>query len=81
MMEKKFSEKSTDKEEDEEDGDENPRDGRKSSNRTIEERKKTPSSGSVRQYIRSKNPRLRWTPDLHICFVHAVESLGGQDRE
>lgn len=35
---------------------------------------------SVRQYVRSKMPRLRWTPDLHRCFVHAVERLGGQDR-
>ncbi|XP_073268317.1 uncharacterized protein [Populus alba] len=25
-------------------------------------------------------PRLRWTPDLHHCFVHAVERLGGEDR-
>ncbi|KAM6602027.1 hypothetical protein CsatA_021636 [Cannabis sativa] len=24
-------------------------------------------------------PRLRWTPDLHRCFVHAVERLGGED--
>ncbi|XP_047329732.1 putative Myb family transcription factor At1g14600 [Impatiens glandulifera] len=38
------------------------------------------NSGSVRQYIRSKNPRLRWTPDLHLCFIHAVQRLGGQDR-
>ncbi|CAN6443743.1 unnamed protein product [Victoria cruziana] len=37
-------------------------------------------TGSVRQYVRSKMPRLRWTPDLHLCFVHAVERLGGQDR-
>ncbi|MCO5584698.1 hypothetical protein L7F22_038630 [Adiantum nelumboides] len=36
--------------------------------------------GSVRQYIRSKMPRLRWTPDLHHCFVQAVERLGGQER-
>ncbi|KAK2974071.1 hypothetical protein RJ640_013580 [Escallonia rubra] len=36
--------------------------------------------GSVRQYIRSKVPRLRWTPDLHHCFVHAIEGLGGQDK-
>ncbi|KAK3019662.1 hypothetical protein RJ639_003858 [Escallonia herrerae] len=36
--------------------------------------------GSVRQYIRSKVPRLRWTPDLHHCFVHAIERLGGQDK-
>lgn len=35
---------------------------------------------SVRQYIRSKMPRLRWTPDLHSSFVHAVERLGGQER-
>ncbi|WOL08230.1 hypothetical protein Cni_G16982 [Canna indica] len=35
---------------------------------------------SVRQYNRSKTPRLRWTPDLHLSFVHAVERLGGQDR-
>jgi hypothetical protein len=40
---------------------------------------KAASTGSVRQYIRSKMPRLRWTPDLHLCFVHAVERLGGQD--
>jgi hypothetical protein len=32
----------------------------------------------VRQYIRSKVPRLRWTPELHRCFVHAIERLGGQ---
>ncbi|KAL2628724.1 hypothetical protein R1flu_013410 [Riccia fluitans] len=38
------------------------------------------SGGQVRQYVRSKMPRLRWTPDLHLCFVHAVERLGGQDR-
>lgn len=36
---------------------------------------------SVRQYNRSKTPRLRWTPDLHLSFVHAVERLGGQDSK
>ncbi|XP_058731664.1 uncharacterized protein LOC131603377 [Vicia villosa] len=47
---------------------------------------KVRSSGSnerrngVRQYVRSKMPRLRWTPDLHHSFVHAVERLGGQER-
>lgn len=53
-----------------------------SSNSTVEENngKKT-NSGSVRQYVRSKTPRLRWTPDLHLCFVHAVERLGGQDSK
>ncbi|XP_028761716.1 uncharacterized protein LOC114720249 [Neltuma alba] len=35
---------------------------------------------SVRQYVRSKMPRLRWTPDLHLAFVLAVERLGGQER-
>lgn len=33
----------------------------------------------VRQYVRSKMPRLRWTPDLHLAFVNAVERLGGQE--
>ncbi|KAF8389619.1 hypothetical protein HHK36_024138 [Tetracentron sinense] len=37
-------------------------------------------NGAVRQYIRSKVPRLRWTPDLHHCFVHAIERLGGQEK-
>lgn len=37
-------------------------------------------SGGVRQYNRSKVPRLRWTPDLHHCFVHAIHKLGGQDK-
>ncbi|KAK7306531.1 hypothetical protein VNO77_44478 [Canavalia gladiata] len=36
--------------------------------------------GTVRQYVRSKMPRLRWTPELHLSFVHAVETLGGQER-
>ncbi|KAH7544982.1 hypothetical protein FEM48_Zijuj01G0043800 [Ziziphus jujuba var. spinosa] len=34
----------------------------------------------VREYVRSKMPRLRWTPDLHRSFVHAVEQLGGQEN-
>ncbi|XP_014757684.1 transcription factor NIGT1 isoform X3 [Brachypodium distachyon] len=38
------------------------------------------SSTSVRPYVRSKNPRLRWTPELHLCFLRAVQRLGGQDR-
>ncbi|XP_020541306.1 putative Myb family transcription factor At1g14600 isoform X2 [Jatropha curcas] len=40
----------------------------------------TLKSPMVRPYVRSKMPRLRWTPDLHHCFVHAVERLGGEDR-
>ncbi|KAI3447810.1 hypothetical protein Pfo_004475 [Paulownia fortunei] len=55
----------------------NLKDGRTSSNSTVEEsEKKTP----VRPYVRSKMPRLRWTPDLHLRFLQAVERLGGQDR-
>ncbi|CAI9758882.1 unnamed protein product [Fraxinus pennsylvanica] len=51
--------------------------GGSSSNSTVEEgEKKT----LVRPYVRSKMPRLRWTPDLHLRFVNAVERLGGQDR-
>ncbi|XLR07789.1 hypothetical protein S83_035727, partial [Arachis hypogaea] len=34
----------------------------------------------VRQYVRSKMLRLRWTPNLHLSFVHAVQRLGGQER-
>ncbi|KAG5237431.1 two-component response regulator ARR [Salix suchowensis] len=55
--------------------------GESTSNSSVEENgKKATSTGSVRQYVRSKMPRLRWTPDLHLCFVHAVERLGGQER-
>lgn len=38
-------------------------------------------SPMVRPYVRSKMPRLRWTPDLHRCFVHAVQRLGGEDSK
>ena len=57
--------------------------GGSSSNSTIEENtddKKT-KNPTVRPYVRSKTPRLRWTPDLHLRFVHAVERLGGPDSE
>lgn len=36
--------------------------------------------GAVRQYIRSKVPRLRWTPELHRCFIHAIQTLGGHHK-
>jgi len=39
------------------------------------------SPSSVRPYVRSKNPRLRWTTELHLCFLRAVDRLGGQDRK
>ncbi|OIS98104.1 PREDICTED: two-component response regulator ARR18-like [Nicotiana attenuata] len=54
-----------------------PKDGGSSSNSTVEEsEKKLP----VRPYVRSKMVRLRWTTDLHLRFVQAVERLGGQER-
>ncbi|CAK7343816.1 unnamed protein product [Dovyalis caffra] len=52
--------------------------GGSSSNSTVEESEK--KSSSVRPYVRSKMPRLRWTPELHLCFIKAVERLGGQER-
>ncbi|KHN36703.1 probable transcription factor KAN2 [Glycine soja] len=53
--------------------------GNLSSNNSSSEEGKERAS-TVRQYVRSKMPRLRWTPDLHLAFVHAVERLGGQER-
>ncbi|KAL3830207.1 hypothetical protein ACJIZ3_019009 [Penstemon smallii] len=53
------------------------KDGGSSSNSTVEESENKPS---VRPYIRSKMPRLRWTHDLHLRFINAVERLGGQER-
>ncbi|KAI3991452.1 hypothetical protein MKX01_000539 [Papaver californicum] len=35
---------------------------------------------TVRQYVRSKMPRLRWTSDLHHSFIHCVERVGGQEK-
>ncbi|XP_020576831.1 putative Myb family transcription factor At1g14600 [Phalaenopsis equestris] len=70
----------SEKDEDDEEGEENPKTEGSSSNSTVEEGERKVSSGTVRQYNRSKIPRLRWTPDLHMCFVRAVERLGGQDR-
>lgn len=46
-----------------------------------EEEEEQRRSGSVRKYSRSKMPRLRWTPDLHLAFVNAVERLGGQESK
>ncbi|EPS65872.1 hypothetical protein M569_08906, partial [Genlisea aurea] len=34
----------------------------------------------IRPYVRSKVPRLKWSKDLHRCFVKAVERLGGEER-
>ncbi|KAK1368338.1 transcription repressor KAN1-like [Heracleum sosnowskyi] len=38
------------------------------------------SNSRIRPYVRSKNPRLRWSDELHKSFVLAVERLGGEDR-
>ncbi|KVI11415.1 uncharacterized protein LOC112507943 [Cynara cardunculus var. scolymus] len=53
------------------------KDGGSCSNSTVEESDKKPP---IRPYVRSKMPRLRWTDDLHLRFVQAVERLGGQER-
>ncbi|CAL5388470.1 unnamed protein product [Camellia sinensis] len=66
---------------DEEGCDENrPKNSESSSNSIDEEGEKKVTSTGVRPYIRSKVPRLRWTPDLHLCFLQAIERLGGQER-
>ena len=41
----------------------------------------TVSATRIRPYVRSKNPRLRWSEELHKSFVLAVERLGGEDRK
>ena len=35
--------------------------------------------GRVRPYVRSPVPRLRWTPELHRCFLNGVDMLGSQN--
>ncbi|KAK1409373.1 hypothetical protein QVD17_35899 [Tagetes erecta] len=63
-----------------------PKNGSTSSSSTVEEisdnnnNNNKKATGSVRPYVRSKNPRLRWTPGLHLRFVQAIERLGGQER-
>ncbi|KAI4333843.1 hypothetical protein L6164_018602 [Bauhinia variegata] len=52
--------------------------GNLSSNNSSTEGKER--TNTVRHYVRSKVPRLRWTPDLHLAFVRAVQRLGGQER-
>ncbi|KAE9602954.1 hypothetical protein Lal_00050003 [Lupinus albus] len=56
--------------------------GTSSNNRSITSSKEIGNErrSGVRQYVRSKMPRLRWTHDLHLSFVHAIERLGGQER-
>ncbi|EOA28305.1 hypothetical protein CARUB_v10024503mg [Capsella rubella] len=47
---------------------------------SVEDEDQVTSSNNVRQYVRSNMPRLRWTPDLHLSFVRAVQRLGGPHR-
>ncbi|GAB4857361.1 hypothetical protein Ancab_015270 [Ancistrocladus abbreviatus] len=54
--------------------------GGSSSNSTVEEGNDNKMTPTVRPYVRSKMPRLRWTPDLHLRFMQAIERLGGEDR-
>lgn len=61
------------------DNDSKTKNSASSSNSIVDESEKA-SSSAVRPYVRSKVPRLRWTPDLHLCFVQAVERLGGYER-
>ncbi|KAK1428653.1 hypothetical protein QVD17_17492 [Tagetes erecta] len=51
-------------------------------NNTVDQQEgeKMETKTRVRQYVRSKMPRLRWTHELHDLFVRAVERLGGQER-
>lgn len=52
-----------------------------SSNNSVVEEGEKDLPSEVRQYVRSKVPRLRWTPDLHLRFIQAVEKLGGLESK
>ncbi|KAH0467808.1 hypothetical protein IEQ34_002841 [Dendrobium chrysotoxum] len=49
-------------------------------NRFYGEKSSAAAAIGVRQYVKSKLPRLRWTSELHLLFVRAIERLGGQER-
>ncbi|KAK9193580.1 hypothetical protein WN944_004277 [Citrus x changshan-huyou] len=54
-----------------------PKNGGSSSNSTVEENDKKPP---VRPYVRSKMPRLRWTPDLHLRFMYRSKKIDDPGR-
>ncbi|CAK7330499.1 unnamed protein product [Dovyalis caffra] len=68
------------KSKDEEGDDESKTKNSASSSNSIVEESEKANSSRVRPYARSKVPRLRWTADLHLCFVQAVRRLGGHER-
>lgn len=41
---------------------------------------KTSSDGKTRRYVRTSAPRLKWTDELHYCFMRAIEILGGPQK-
>ncbi|GLU22847.1 hypothetical protein SLE2022_388920 [Rubroshorea leprosula] len=63
-----------------EDDEKRTEEGSSSNNNNVSSSDGRKDRRAVRQYVRSKLPRLRWTPDLHLSFVHAVERLGGQEK-
>ncbi|XLR07578.1 hypothetical protein HN51_062502 [Arachis hypogaea] len=65
--------------EDEEDNNEEEGNSTNPSSSSTASREGKRGSG-VNQYVRSMMPRLRWTPNLHLSFSHAVQRLGGQER-
>lgn len=72
--------RTTPSEENDDDGEECREASNKASCSKVEDQmEKKPSP--IRPYVRSKTPRLRWTPDLHRRFLQAVETLGGLESE
>ncbi|MFS7902818.1 putative transcription factor MYB-HB-like family [Helianthus anomalus] len=67
-------------EDDDDDGTKTKSSESSGNNSTVDQQEGEKTSTGVRQYVRSKMPRLRWTPELHHIFVRAVERLGGQER-
>ncbi|KAM0035647.1 putative histidine kinase response regulator and transcription factor RR-A-type family [Helianthus debilis subsp. tardiflorus] len=68
----------------EDDDENNTKSGESSGTNSMADRRedgKTDTTTRVRQYVRSKMPRLRWTPELHHAFVRVVKRLDGQESK